>query len=150
MLAIQSDRRFARHLDRAYLERLATTVLNAEGVSGPIELSLLITDDEGIRVLNRQYRGIDAPTDVLSFSLLPENGDRLAPSPDGVLRLGDIVLSYERILAQAEEFGHSPREEMGLLFVHGLLHILGYDHEQEDAAREMEEREERYLQQVGE
>ncbi len=147
MLEIQRSR-FSRHVDRTYLESLAAAVLIGEGVREPVELSLVITDDKGIRALNRQYRGIDAPTDVLSFSLLPPRGEPVQPSADGVLRLGDIVISYERVLAQAEEFGHSARQEMGLLFVHGLLHILGYDHEQEAAARVMEEREEEYLRRV--
>ena len=146
MLIIQSDRRFSSYLDRAYLEKLATTVLEAEGVPGPVELSLVVTDDHTIHALNRQYRGVDAATDVLSFSLLPSGGDRFAPSADGVLRLGDIVLSYESILAQAQEYGHAVRDELGLLFVHGLLHILGYDHEREDEARAMGAREDAYMQ----
>jgi probable rRNA maturation factor len=100
-----------------------------------LELSLLLTDDEGIRAINRAYRGQDKPTDVLSFPLWEE-----APPPpagDAALPLGDIVISGARAAAQACELGHSARREMVFLFVHGLLHLLGYDHQQ---GAEQEER----------
>lgn len=101
-------------------------VLEAEGVGVPCEVSVLVTDDEGIRRLNRKYRGLDRPTDVLSFAL--EEGQP-AGEPLGRLALGDIVLSAQRAKAQAEEYGHSLERELAFLTVHAALHLLGYDHE---------------------
>ncbi len=91
-----------------------------EGVSAPCEVSVTFADNEGIRAINREYREIDAPTDVLSFPLFEEQG--------GKKQLGDIVLSLERCAAQAEEFGHSFERECAFLTVHSTLHLLGYDH----------------------
>lgn len=146
MLSIDVSPEFEPYLDTEYLEQLAAAVLTGEGIAGPTELNLLITDDEGIRAINRQYRGIDAPTDVLSFSALPSSGeDMFVMPPDGILRLGDIVISFERAREQATEFGHSVRQEVGELFVHGLLHILGYDHENETDAAVMAEKAQAYM-----
>jgi probable rRNA maturation factor len=95
---------------------------------GRLELSLLLTDDERIRALNHAYRRQDKPTDVLSFPLW----EHQPPTPPGsaALPLGDIVISLPRAAAQAQELGHSALRETVFLFVHGLLHLLGYDHEQ--------------------
>jgi probable rRNA maturation factor len=144
VLIVDCDPRFAPQLDEAYLETLASAVLAGEDVSGTWELSLLFTDDAGIRAINRQYRGIDSATDVVSFSLLPDATHTFIGPPDGILRLGDIVISYEHATAQATELGHSTRQEIGELFVHGLLHILGYDHEEQHEAAAMAERADRY------
>jgi probable rRNA maturation factor len=92
-----------------------------------LELSLLLTNDEGIRALNHAYRGEDKPTDVLSFPLWEEQPT--LPAEGRALPLGDIVISLTRAAAQAEELGHSSLREAVFLFVHGLLHLLGYDHE---------------------
>lgn len=99
-----------------------------------IELSLLLTDDEKIQALNREFRGLDKPTDVLSFPLWEAQppvgqGARSDASPDAPLLLGDIVISLETAAAQAAEYGHSMERETMFLLVHGLLHLLGYDHE---------------------
>ncbi len=99
-------------------------------------LSLVLTDDETIARLNREYRGVDAPTDVLLFPQLDP-----AATPGGApAMLGDIVVSLPRAAAQAQEYGHSYRRELGFLLVHGLLHLLGYDHEAPADAALMEER----------
>ncbi|MCL1905562.1 MAG: rRNA maturation RNase YbeY [Clostridiales bacterium] len=97
-----------------------------------MELSLLLTDDEGIRALNNAYRGQDKPTDVLSFPLWEEQPPALAGG--GALPLGDIVISLTRAAVQGKELGHSTLREAVFLFVHGLLHLLGYDHELSAAA----------------
>ena len=144
MLDINCDPAFAAHIDQPYLEHLARTILTGEGVAGPTELSLVITDDQGIQAVNRQYRGTDVPTDVLSFSLLPDPGDSFVTPPGDFLHLGDIIISYQRCIAQAQDAGHSIRQELGELFVHGLLHILSYDHEREADARIMAEKAEAY------
>ncbi|MDD4571718.1 MAG: rRNA maturation RNase YbeY [Clostridia bacterium] len=89
-----------------------------------LELSLLLTTDEEIKELNNQYRNKDAATDVLSFPLF--EADEKIPRDSS---LGDIVISVDTMLSQAEEYGHSAEREMAFLFLHGLLHLLGYDHE---------------------
>lgn len=94
--------------------------LQYEAVQAPCEVSVTFADNEGIRAINREYRNIDAPTDVLSFPLFEEC--------DGTKQLGDIVLSLEKCAAQAEEFGHSFERECAFLTVHSTLHLLGYDH----------------------
>ena len=94
--------------------------LDFENVTDPCEVSVTFADNEGIQAINREYRQIDAPTDVLSFPLFEEQG--------GKKQLGDIVLSLERCAAQAEEFGHSFERECAFLTVHSTLHLLGYDH----------------------
>ena len=128
------------------LENLAPEILN--GLDRPeAELSVLLTDDSEIQSLNRQYRGIDNPTDVLSFSQL--EGD-VVPLENGPLLLGDIVISLDRAREQAMAFDVSVEEELRRLFIHGLLHLMGYDHEGSAAeAKRMKEMEDR-LNRVGE
>ena len=91
-----------------------------ENVNAPCEVSVTFADNEGIQAINREYRNIDAPTDVLSFPLFEEQG--------GKKQLGDVVLSLEKCAAQAEDFGHSFERETAFLCVHSMLHLLGYDH----------------------
>lgn len=117
------------------LNRCVTTALDEEGVDIPCEINILITDDEGIHQINLEQRGVDRPTDVLSFPMFyfrpgtPPKGDSLDVDPEtGLLPLGDMVLSYERAQAQAEEYGHGLQRELGYLAVHSVLHLLGYDH----------------------
>jgi len=110
-------------------------VCSMEGVRQEYEVGITIMDDEGIRLLNRDYRGIDTPTDVLSFSVLDRGEDEPAVFGEGdeeLLILGDIVISAERVEKQAEEYGHSTLRELCFLVVHGMLHLLGYDHEDKE------------------
>ena len=114
------------------------------------EVSILITDNEGIQEINKEYREIDAPTDVLSFPILEfdENGVMLEDSGDydgDMLLLGDIVISLERALSQAEEYGHSLEREVGFLAVHSTLHLLGFDHMEEPYTSVMRSREKEIL-----
>lgn len=140
-IAIQVAPRFRAKVDEGSLRRVAAEALSQEGVEGETELSLIITDDEAIRELNRQFRGVDAPTDVLAFGARAE--EHFVIAPESPPYLGDVVISCQRALAQAEERGHAIVEELRLLVIHGILHLLGYDHQQEAAARKMREREER-------
>ena len=124
------------------LETLIHTVLTkgAELQKGPedAEISVLICDADTIHELNRDYRNVDAPTDVLSFALNEGEDD----IPEEEKALGDIVINLDRAIAQAKEFGHSKEREMAYLSVHGFLHILGYDHydpEEKKAMRKAEE-----------
>ena len=101
-------------------------VLDFEDFGRRAEVSVTFTDNEGIHALNREYRNVDRPTDVLSFPL--SDGDDYDTDGDAVL-LGDIVISLERAQTQAEEYGHSFEREVAFLTVHSMLHLLGYDHE---------------------
>lgn len=131
---VQVNAPFADAVDIALVERAATTLLAHAGVVEPVEVSVLITDDAAVHVLNRDYRGVDAPTDVLSFA--DEAGGPFVSVPGAPRYLGDIAVSYERVLAQAADYGHASERELAYLVVHGMLHLLGYDHERgpEDAA----------------
>ncbi|SDF24309.1 rRNA maturation RNase YbeY [Sporolituus thermophilus] len=134
------------------MEQTVVAVLNkaAEvyGLSEQAEVSVVLVDDEYIRELNRQYRGKDAPTDVLSFAL--NEGDEPVVIDDPAEQLlGDIVISLETAARQAEEFGHGSERELAYLTVHGMLHLLGYDHETEEARVEMRQEEEYILSQLG-
>ena len=108
-----------------------------------IELGLVIGDDAQLHELNRQYRGIDAPTDVLSFAMTEGEGNRPFVLPAGVpLHLGDVIVSYPRAIDQAQAAGHSVEEELDLLVVHGVLHLLGYDHDTDERKQAMWSRQE--------
>ena len=112
------------------LVRMAVeATLAYEEIARDLEVSVTFTDDEGIRKLNRNFRKIDRATDVLSFPLFDFEGDGDARADELDDMLGDIVLSLERAVAQAEEYGHSFEREVAFLTVHSMLHLLGYDHE---------------------
>lgn len=113
------------------------------------EVSLTLVDDVRIHELNREFRGVDRPTDVLSFALQEETEDEpdILDYEDDLL--GDIVISVERVRAQAVEYGHSFERELVYLAVHGTLHLLGYDHEEEEDRAEMRRQEEAVMSQVG-
>lgn len=121
---------------RARIRRAAKAALEAESVQGKSELSVLLTDDDGIHAINLSQRGVDAPTDVLSFPM----GDR---DPEtGRLVLGDMVLNMNRVRAQGLEYGHGEKHETSYLTVHSVLHLLGYDHVDEgEMKKEMRARE---------
>ena len=119
----------------------AKTALDYMGFDRDAEISVMFTDNEGIRVLNAQHRGIDRATDVLSFPMLEYDDDgEMFDAPGDIedeLCLGDIVISLERAAEQAEEYGHSFEREVGFLTVHSMLHLLGYDHMTEEEEKEM-------------
>ena len=120
----------ATGIDAGALERLAAHALDGEGVSKPAELSILLADDGVVRELNRTYRGTDAPTDVLSFA--QGDGEAFAVPEGAAPHLGDVVISVETARRQAAEYRQSLQDEVGHLLVHGILHLLGFDHEQPD------------------
>ncbi|HBF15625.1 MAG TPA: rRNA maturation RNase YbeY [Clostridiales bacterium] len=112
------------------VRRAVEATLDYEQYENPIEVSVTFTDNEGIRELNRKFRSIDRPTDVLSFPLFDYTGESEEPPVDELVgMLGDIVISLEQAKKQAEEFGHSFEREAAFLTVHSMLHLLGYDHE---------------------
>jgi probable rRNA maturation factor len=117
----------------ALIRRTIRTALAAEGLTAPCEVDVLLTDDDGIHEINRELRQVDRPTDVLSFpefELAPGQlpGPEDADPGTGLIPLGDMVLSMERVSAQAREYGHSKRRELSYLVTHSVLHLLGYDH----------------------
>ena len=119
------------------VRRAVLTVGELYGVMDA-EVSVTLTDDAHIHVLNRDYRGVDRPTDVLSFALTESEEPVIIDAPCAVV-LGDLVISLERAATQAEEYGHSFLRELSFLTVHGMLHLLGYDHIEEEDRLEMEE-----------
>jgi len=130
-------------IDTLALERLASRALEAESVAAPAELSILLADDATIHELNRTYRDTDAPTDVLSFA--QGEGDAFA-QPEGTARhLGDVAISVDTARRQAADYAVTLQDELAHLLVHGILHLLGYDHEQPDDAAAMRLQEERVL-----
>ncbi len=147
------------------LEEVAKTVagkvLESEGCEYPVEIGLTITDDEGIQEMNRSFRGIDSPTDVLSFPNISyeepgdfsvidsdQKVDLLNPDTDGIM-FGDIVINEKRVKSQAEEYGHSLKREFAFLVAHSMLHLCGYDHMEEDEAKVMEAKQEKVLEELG-
>jgi probable rRNA maturation factor len=113
---------FQGGLERGWLERVVQETLSAGGIGSAVELGLVIADEGEVRRLNQSYRGIDEPTDVLAFGLHPFQEEGLPPfitPPDGVLHLGEVILSYPQAVQQAKEQGHSLEREMALLIVHG-------------------------------
>ena len=134
----------------AIIKKCINATLDAERISAPCEINVLITDDSGIQIVNRETRELDKPTDVLSFPMFQlEPGNPPTDwvdyqDPDtGLVPLGDMCISLERAVAQAQEFGHSTRREVGYLTIHSMLHLLGYDHLDEgEMKKQMRGREE--------
>lgn len=134
---------------RILIRRSCNAVLEYEKFEGPAEISVTFVDNNSIRELNAQYRNKDMPTDVLSFPL-GENGIYDKNEDTGASMLGDIVISMEKAMEQAELYGHALQREVAFLTVHSMLHLLGYDHEAGglEAVR-MREKEEAVLMQLG-
>jgi probable rRNA maturation factor len=130
------------------LEAVLEEAAKTENVTG--EVTVTFVDDERIHELNREYRSIDRPTDVLSFAMNEQGEEELEiiSEEDMPNMLGDIVISVPRAREQAEEYGHSFEREIGFLVAHGFLHLLGYDHETEAEEKEMFSRQEEILNRV--
>ena len=117
------------------IKKCINETLKAEGISIPCEINVLVTNDAGIHIINKESRDIDRPTDVLSFPMFqlepgnpPTDWEDYRDPASGLVPLGDMCISLERAEAQAKEFGHSLRREVGYLTIHSMLHLLGYDH----------------------
>lgn len=139
-----------KFLIRSIIRNCIHAVLREEGINVPCEINVLVTNDEGIHVINRTSRNVDKPTDVLSFPMFdlvagqpPKDWEEYIDPESGMVPLGDMCISLERAIAQAKEFGHSVRREVGYLTIHSMLHLLGYDHLDEGVQkRQMRSREE--------
>ena len=117
------------------IQKCVEATLKEEGVPVPCEINVFVTNDSGIQAINKASRNLDKPTDVLSFPMfqlepgqLPEEWDDFLDPETDMCPLGDMAISLERAIAQAKEFGHSVRREIGYLTIHSVLHLLGYDH----------------------
>ena len=145
-----------RPIITAVIRRSIETTLRMQGVDVPCEINVLITDNKGIQAINKACRDIDAPTDVLSFPMfqltageLPEDWKEYLDPETGLCPLGDMAISVERAIAQAKEYGHGMRREIGYLTIHSMLHLLGYDHMDDgEQKKQMREREELIAQQI--
>lgn len=140
--------------------QIAEAVLDAEACPYEAQVNFLLTDNDGIQEMNRQFREIDRPTDVLSFpnidfdceadfSGLEECSEAYFDPDSGELVLGDIVISQDKVFEQAESYGHSVRREFAFLIAHSMLHLCGYDHMNPEEAARMEEKQEQILQKLG-
>ena len=142
------------------IREIVLAALDYEECPYEAEINVILTDNEAIRVMNKEYRGLDAPTDVLSFPLVDYNvpsdfnhvedavEDYFNPET-GELMLGDIVISVDKVEGQAESYGHSQTRELAFLVAHSMLHLLGYDHMEEGERAEMERRQDAILESRG-
>ena len=139
------------HWDEPRITALVRAIVSSEpGLArAPFVMGLHLVGDNAIRALNSAHRGIDAHTDVLSFPLIDPAGADFVTPPGQPVSLGDVVVSHPRALEQAAEFGHSTDREIGYLVAHGVLHVLGYDHEVEAERTRMRRREEEVLRPLG-
>jgi probable rRNA maturation factor len=142
------DEPLEANLAPSWLQGVVQQVLAAQGAGVEVEVGLLIATGERVRQLNRDYRRRDEPTDVLAFSAREEVGSDFPPfvqPPDGVLHLGEVIISYPQAVMQAEEHRHSVNKELAILIIHGLLHLLGYEHDKPEPKRRMRAREKEIL-----
>jgi probable rRNA maturation factor len=140
-------------LEVSWLRGIAEQVLAAQGVGTNAELGLVIATGEMVKQLNRDYLGRDEPTDVLAFSAREEVGGDLppfVPPPDGVLHLGEVIISYPQAVIQAEEYKHPVKKEIAVLIIHGVLHLLGYEHDTAELELKMRAREAEILNHIEE
>ncbi len=138
-ITVLIDEAYQGELDADWLEGVAGCVLAAQDACDT-EIELMITGQERMRLLNRQYRGKDKPTDVLAFpAATPDSGFK--DSPEAVKHLGEVVISYPQAVIQAAEQRHSVKKEVATLIIHGVLHLLGFDHMNDTDEEIMRERE---------
>ena len=154
-LPVTSDVPGVSDEQKAFLRKVIRETLNAEGVDFPCEIDVRLTNDAVIQEINLEMRDVDQPTDVLSFPVFElqpgERPDKSDADPGtGLVPLGDMVISMERVAAQAKEYGHANRRELAYLAVHSVLHLLGYDHLDEGPMKaQMRAREEAILAGLG-
>jgi len=143
---IQITPPLATKLDVQWLRKVAEVTLQYEGIARETHMTLVITDDQRIQELNRQFRDTDAPTDVLAFAF--EEGEDFVTPSDLPAYLGDVIISYPRAVEQAVQEGHSTKDELALLVVHGILHLLGYDDKEEEKRTQMWKQQDNIMKQL--
>ncbi|UCB42945.1 MAG: rRNA maturation RNase YbeY [Dehalococcoidales bacterium] len=147
------DEEFEGELEAGWLRGITEQVLLAEGTEPKAELGLVITSQARIQELNLVHLDIDAPTDVLAFPMTPDEDSDIpafVTPPDGSVHLGEVIVSFPQAFLQAEEHGHPVKKEVALLIVHGVLHLLGYDHDTPEPEQRMRAREARILELIEE
>jgi probable rRNA maturation factor len=147
LITVQVDEQFEGKVNADALHRLAIGVLRAEGKTGPLELGVVVTTDEEVHALNKEYLGHDYKTDVISFGM--ESEDEFITPQERPAYLGDVVISYERAAEQGPKYGHTTEQEIATLMVHGLLHLLGYDDMEDEAREQMHTRQDELLSRWG-
>ena len=134
--------------EASWLQSVSEQVLSAQGTSADVEFGLVIISQEKVRQLNKSYRGKDEPTDVLAFAMFAKE-DNGSPyfilPPEGMPPLGEVIISYPQAVIQAKERRHSIKKEIAILIIHGVLHLLGYDHDDPEPERQMRAKEEEIL-----
>ncbi|MDY3016593.1 rRNA maturation RNase YbeY [Blautia sp.] len=161
-MTIQIDYETDRQLDIDYTalaNKVAQQILDSENCPYEASVNLVITDNEEIKRVNAEFRSINAPTDVLSFPMIPfetpadysvvEDQDEYFDLDTDELLLGDVMISVDRVFSQAEEYGHSTEREFSFLFAHSMLHLLGYDHMEPEEAAVMEAKQAQALKALG-
>ncbi len=164
-MTIYFDKETGEGLDfdwEALLRRVIAASLEQEGCPYECEINVTLTDNEGIRTMNQEFRALDVPTDVLSFPMVEyreagdfshldglQNKSRYFNMETGELLLGDIVISLERAWEQSEEYGHSLERELAFLTVHSMFHLMGYDHIEDEERNVMEAKQRQVLQTLG-
>jgi probable rRNA maturation factor len=152
---VEVPRGLGRRINAKLIQQVVARALERDGWSKPSTIGVLVVDDEEMREINATRRGIDEATDVLSFPLLDlQPGANLTRDffvlpPETEINLGDVVISFERVESQSDEGGHSRERELAFLTVHGVLHILGYDHDTDEKRRTMRRKEEDVLIELG-
>ena len=144
-ISVEVDPPYTAEVDVGLLTTVAHAVLEREGVAAPADLGIWITNEDELHALNRTFRSVDSSTDVLSFGEGDDEDMPFVQAPESVPHLGDVAISFPHVRRQAEEYGHSRQRELAYLLTHGILHLLGYDHEDPDDAREMRATEEAAL-----
>lgn len=148
-ISIYIETKLANSIKKTWFRSTVHRILDVLNIKTPSELGLVVTNSEAIQRLNKTYRNKDEPTDVLSFCMLPhkvlKESKAFVVPPDGISHLGEIVISYPQAVYQAEEAGHDIMQELSILLIHGLLHLLGYDHERHGEAQAMKAREKEIL-----
>ena len=151
---VSFDKGFEGCLDAGWLKSIAESTLAAEKIEDNIELGLVIASQQRVQQLNKNYRGKDSPTDVLAFAMLPEpDADKetsFTTPPDGIKHLGEVIISYPQAIKQAAEQRHSVAMEVAILIIHGMLHLLCYDHIEDEDAVKMRAREKEILESMTE
>ena len=149
-IGVQIEENFRDLIDEEWARKLTHAILKAESTTLPYEVSIVLIGSEAVQKLNRDYRGVDEPTDVLSFCMMlqQENEPSFIPSPDGITHLGEVIISYPQAARQANEQKHSVKQELALLLIHGILHLLGYDHEHPEEEARMRVREKELLEKI--
>ena len=161
-MTIQIEYETERQLNIDYeklASRVAAHILETEHCPYDVSVNLVITDNEEIKKVNQEFRSIGAPTDVLSFPMIPfetpadysivEDQDEYFDLDTEELVLGDVMISVDKVFAQAEEYGHSVEREFSFLFAHSMLHLLGYDHMEPEEAAVMEAKQAKALEELG-